>query len=169
MVKLNKTNIIIENNLLIDFWGCWEQFSFSEKIVDDRKRISYNRPFRWTSLSLNRQPFWSFTFDTVLTNLYELDRISHFSPSWGCWGVVYLFKRKSPMNCFYLLLGRVKKGGFIHKWVGGWVRKGTKSTKKNMFSKPFFRLENASTDLLIFYFMFTQNMRNFCADLGSFN
>ena len=35
--------------------------------------------------------------------------------------------------------GRVsKKGGFIHNWVGGWFRKGTKYTNfflKNMLSK----------------------------------
>ena len=74
--------------------------------------------------------------------------------------VLFIFLRENHQwIVFYLLLGRVKKGGFIHNWVGGWVRKGTKSTKKNMFSKRFFRLENACTDLLIVYLMFTQNMR----------
>jgi len=32
-----------------------------------------------------------------------------------------------------------------------------------------FVLERASTDLLIFYLIFTQNLCSFCADLGSFN
>ena len=29
--------------------------------------------------------------------------------------------------------------------------------------------DSANTDLLIFFFIYTQNLHNFCADLGSFN
>ena len=32
-----------------------------------------------------------------------------------------------------------------------------------------YKIESKGADLLIFYFIITQNLHNFCADLGSFN
>ena len=34
-------------------------------------------------------------------------------------------------------LGKDKKSGFIHFWVGGWVRKGSKATKIKKWIHPF--------------------------------